>query len=166
MQSNKLLNFIILIFIIAALSGLLGFVNLNLEKSLSYGMMIYGIISAYIAFGTNKKGQIFSGAILFLSGILIYVINNYEFADYNLLFLPSLIFIFGAAFLILFLDDISNKAFLAVGIVLPVISGGLIYTMRNFKIAEFIGTLSGVLFVYYPVFLILIGMNLILNRGD
>jgi hypothetical protein len=152
-----------------ALSFILKFfdvINVTITELTAYAMIFYGINLVYTSFGKNRRGVLFGGAFLFLLGLVIFLINNFDFANTNEIIFPSLLFIMGICFFMLFFDDTSKKnplyislTFILTGIIVTVIAGTLSFS-------SFSEMVIIILSRYWPVIIIVIGVILLIHRYE
>lgn len=162
-------NFILLGFslIIIGIFFLLRFfeiINTPFTLIASYVFIFYGIADVYFSFGTGYRGRLFFASIIFLSGIMMFVINNYEILYPSSAIFPSILFITGAGFLILFIDNMNEKIFLYSGIFLTLISLLSITFLKDSAIIQTANNISMLVLDYWPVFVLLFGINILLMR--
>lgn len=130
-----------------------------------YICWFYGITSLFTSIGKNKKGVIFFSSTIFLIGVLIYVTNNYEFITLQKLFLSSLLFILGGGFLMLFIDDLTQKIFLIISTIQFAFSVLSIQLYDSISLIRLANRISIVVSQYWPVLLILAGLGIMLNKN-
>ncbi len=87
-----------------------GLIYLNINEIFGYAFILFGISAVSLMFGRNRRGVLFIGSAIFLIGLLIIVIYNFDIIRTNAILLPSLLFILGISFLLLFIDDTKNKS--------------------------------------------------------
>lgn len=130
----------------------------------SYIFIFYGFTAAYFSFGTGYRGNLFFASIIFLSGIMMYVINNFEILQPSSAVFSSILFISGASFIVLYIDNIKERIFLYSGLLLMLISYFSITFFKNSDIVDTANRLSNLVIDYWPVFLLLFGINILLMR--
>ena len=162
-------NFIILgiSLIIIGVSLLLVFfeiISTDFAEIISYVFIFYGIISAYFSFNTGYRGRLFFSSAIFLSGVLLFVINNFEIFDKSSLIFTAILFIIGASFIILFIDNTNERLFLYSGMALLILSYSSAVFYNNLQIIKTANSLAELLMEYWPVLLLLFGINILLNR--
>ncbi len=125
-----------------------GLIYLNINEIFGYAFVLFGISAVFLMFGQNRRGILFIGSTIFLIGLLIIVIYNFDIIRTNAIVIPALLFILGISFLVLFVDDGKNKntlylflIFSLAGLVITLL-GGTITLNRFFNsivdvIAEF-----------------------------
>lgn len=158
------IDFILFAVLAAFLLTYFGVIDVDVHDILSFGLMSYGIVSVYFALGTHRRGHLFISTILFMLGVIIYVVNHYNFINPNSVILPAMLFITASGFLMLYIDESNNRVFLISAIVLLAAFGFYIWLGRNIRIFSFANTVAGVLLDYYPFVIILVGIIILLNR--
>ncbi len=104
-----------------------GIINTSSGEILSYVLAVYGIVTVYISMGKNKRLNLFLGTVIFLSGIILFVTNNFDFYKISGILLPSVFLIIGVGFLMLFIDNPAEKTILTLAVIFIVF--GLILTI-------------------------------------
>jgi hypothetical protein len=141
-----------------------GIIDFDSKEILGYGLIFYGISLVYISFGNNQRGKLFIGSIIFLSGLLFYIISKFEFFRVSTLIVPALLLLFSISFFMLFLDNYHDKTVLLISVLFFV--SGTIVTIYNGEISfsVFLNAVWHIILNYWPVVLIAIGMILIIHR--
>lgn len=165
MKINQNITSIILILGLAVYAiALFGIIDIPLVLITAIIFMVYGLASVIAAIGSQRKAFLFFSTVVFLIGILLYVTNQYLFMNSKALLFPSGLFIIGSAFLMLFIDDSTNKIFLYTSGILIFFSFISIWIARSLGIMNFINSFSSIILDYSPIFLILIGITILINR--
>ncbi|MBU2491991.1 MAG: hypothetical protein KJ571_05145 [Bacteroidetes bacterium] len=138
--------------------------NTSYTEIVSYILIIYGFVTAYFSLGTGSRGRLFFASAAFLIGIMFYVINNNEILNPDSAVFPSMLFITGACFIILFIDNTKERVFLYSGMLLLIISYSSIVFFNNSIIIQTANKLSNIVLEFWPVFLLLFGINILLMR--
>lgn len=164
-RSRQLIvNLILFLVLIAFLVKYFGIIEFDANDIIAFGLMSYGIVSVYFSLGTHRRGHLFINTVLFLIGIVVYVLNHYNFMSAREVILPAILFLIGSGFLMLFIDDSTNRVFLISAIVLLVSFGLYVWFGRTIRILSFANRFTGILLDYYPIFIILAGIIILLNR--
>jgi hypothetical protein len=141
-----------------------GIITTSTGKLVSYAFLLYGIVSVYMTMGTHRRAGLFLGTAIFLTGVVLFIIEYFDIIQPGILVLPSLLFIVGAGFLMLFFDDYSNRVFLYTSAILVFFSFLSAFLTRRVPLFGFAGRIASELLDYYPVFIILLGVYILLNR--
>lgn len=139
-------------------------INAPITELISYVFILYGIVTVYFSLGTGFRGRLFFASIVFLSGVMMYVINNYEILKPSSAIFASILFITGSSFVILFIDNTKEKTFLYSGLLLLIISYSAATVFKNYEIIKAANSLSNLVLDYWPVFLLLFGINILIMR--
>jgi len=116
--------------------------------------------------GKNRKKLLFIGAVLFLVGVELFITSNYDFLKLSNIVLPSIFFILGTAFLILFIDDLPNKLLLAISVIF-LISGIFFFTkLGTFNLTDFLKSTLSISMKYWPVIIIVTALILLLKKNN
>ncbi|MGE5680384.1 MAG: hypothetical protein ACM34K_05830 [Bacillota bacterium] len=161
---QSLLSYIFILVAIAYMLKLIGIISLSFNVLVSYAFLIYGIVSVYVSMGRHQRGGLFLGTAIFLTGVVLLIVENFTIIQPNILIFPSLLFITGAGFLMLFIDESGNKIFLYTALILIPLSILSMLFVRRFTFLGFANRLTANLADYYPVFIILLGVYLLMNR--
>jgi len=157
------------LFVFIALSVLLkmaGLINSSFTELASYALIFYGVGTVYVSMGKNKKNMLFLGAASFLAGIELFIIANYDILKLSHIVLPSVFFILGTAFLVLFIDDFSNKFLLAISIIF-LISGVFFFTKLGvFNPHDFLKSTIFICLKYWPLLIIIAALILLLRKNN
>ena len=158
---QSILTFLLLFLSLTLLLEFFGIINFSSGEIIGYALILYGISDVYLSLGRNRKYSLFFGTVFFLVGILLFVLNNFIVFWGPMLLLPTALFIPGAAYLMLYLDNPSNKRFPVIGIVL--VTAGLIAIILNgqFNFTSFYNSLLKIATIYWQIVL-LIALILIL----
>jgi hypothetical protein len=145
---------------------MIGIIDIGNTELLGYVLIFYGIGQTYLSIGKNRNGYLFAGTFLFLTGIFLFIVNNFEFNSTKELIFPSLLFITGICFLILFIDNSTKKNFLILSVTL--IFTGLMVTIfvGTPSFSAFFRAVLTVALKYWLVILIVLGIILILHREE
>ncbi len=132
-----------------------------------YGFILagYGIISVYILSGSGQKGKLFLSGVLFILGVLLIILGNYEILSPVKLLLPTILFAAGTGFALLFADNHREPVFLVISVVL--LAAGIFASIyfNLFSTIQAANKIALVIYQYWPVIFILIGFSIILNRN-
>jgi hypothetical protein len=153
-KSQPILTYTLSFLILAVIFKIIGLLNLNNEEILAYTFIFYGISSVYLSLGRDKKFRIFLGTVVFLIGIILFVLNNFDINNISKIIFPSILFILGIGFLMLYLDNINDKAMLYISLIF--ILTALVYsiTIGSMKLGLFIYSIHHVILKYWIVAII------------
>lgn len=142
----------------------LGVIRISSIEILGFMMMIFGISYVFLSFGKNRKGLLFTSSVIFLVGVTVFLVNNFNFFNTSALLYPAAMFIFGISFLMVFIDGdtslvylIVSVAFFIMGVVITAIKGKL-------SLRVFFASLLEVAVSYWPVIFIVVVVYLLVLR--
>ena len=153
-KSQPILTYTLSFLILAVIFKIIGLLNLSNEEILAYTFIFYGISSVYLSFGRDKKFRIFLGTVFFLIGIILFVLNNFDINNISKIIFPSILFILGIGFLMLYIDNINDKAMLYISLIF--IFTGLVYSISigSMKLGLFIYSVYHIILKYWIVAII------------
>ena len=167
MSNNQTVLIYLLIFLALSVAlKLIGVINVGNTELIGYAMIFYGINLVYFSFGKKKHGILFTGTALFLIGLLLFLVSNFEFVNDKEIIFPSVFFILGISFLMLFLDSTSKKNFLLISAT---------FILSALVVTVLLGTITATLFFeavikittrYWPVALVTIVLLIVIYREE
>lgn len=163
-SSQSLIKIIVIIIGIAYSLTLIGLIKISGTGLFSYALPVYGIVAVYYSFNTNRKAFLFFSTAVFMTGVLFYVLENFYMLNSTPIILPAIIFILGSCFIILYLENFSNKIFLYSAVTLIFFSTALILLSRFFFVRSALTALGDVFLDYYPVLIIIIGIMILTKK--
>ena len=108
---NKLLVIYLLTFLaLLIFLRAIGVINISNSELIGYGLMIYGLSLFYSSFIVRGKLFLFIGTGIFLSGVVFFLIGNFELWNIDQLLIPASLFIFSISFFMVYLFDWSHKS--------------------------------------------------------
>ncbi len=143
-----------------------GIVTINNGLFIGILLIIYGLVIVILNLGKNHIVKIFFSTILFYIGILLLVENLFEILDKGKIIFPSLLFILGGGFFMLFLDNPKEKIFLLTSIILFVISIVVIKFFIAFWFVLVANQLGDTLIQNWQILIIFLGISFLLDREN
>ncbi len=143
-----------------------GFFTFSTGELFSYAFCVYGISLAYVAFGKNKKADLFVGTVTFMSGVFLFVINKFEFFNIHTLLIPAFLFVLASGSFMLFLDNQSDKKLLLVSALFFLSSFLITIFLGRFQLSSFFYNLFYIIGRYWIALIILILIVLFIKRED
>jgi hypothetical protein len=141
-----------------------GYLDLNSEEIIGLVLVIFGIPTVYFSFNDGRRDKLFWASVLFLVGIVFIVKARYELLDSRGLIFTSILYIGGAAFFLLFVDNIKEKAFLFTAILLLASGYASTTIFKHIGIINLANKLAEKAQNFWPAILILFGLSIFLNR--
>ncbi len=160
---SKLVLYVFLFFCILLILRLTGLLSITMGEIVGYGFIFWGAGIVYQFLGKNNNQVLFAGVFLFLTGIFLFVIYNFEFFFTGKIIFPAILFMCSAGFFILFLNNFKQNTFLFASLVM-LISGSIITAgIGNLQWHIFIYTIKELIISIIPVFIVFIIIIIILN---
>jgi len=142
---------------------LFGVIEVSGSELLGYAFIFYGITMVYISFSKNQPAILFFGSSFFLTGLLLFLISNFEFSnDYELIF-PAVLLILGINFLMLYFHNTTKKKFLAISITAILSAVVVIILIDTITFENFFISIQNIALKYWPIVLIAAGLLILLS---
>lgn len=141
-----------------------GMLSYDSEILLGLVLTAFGLSNANYAFRSGSRKMIIFSSVLFLSGIALITKNSYDIIDERGLVMVSILFIGGASFLILFIENTKQKVFVYAGIVLILLSIISLTVLRELGLFKWLKVIGDMFEVFLPIILILFGMSIYISR--
>lgn len=165
-KNHSIIAYLLVFLVLSILLKIVGIINIGYTELAGYVLIFYGIGTVYVSMGKNRKKLLFIGAVLFLVGVELFITSNYDFLKLSNIVLPSIFFILGTAFLILFIDDLPNKLLLAISVIF-LISGIFFFTkLGTFNLNDFLKSTLSISMKYWPVIIIVTALILLLKKNN
>lgn len=164
MDKNKVTAFLIFFILISFLLRIFGIIDYSLTVISGYVLIFYGFTQAYSSFGRGEKAALFGGTVLFLAGIILFLSGSIDFPSPARMVIPSFMFIMGAGFLILFVDDYHNIILLIVSAAFLLLGVSATILWGNIDSGSLIRNIGVVSVRYWPVVLIAAGIVLLFRK--
>lgn len=164
MHNHKFtLTYILLFVTLSLILKMAGVIEISFFELFNYTVIIYGLNLVYTSFAKNKI-TLFLGSVLFLTGIVFFIVNNFYFSNAGEPILPSVLLITGLSCLMLYLSNRNDTIFLITGGLL--VSAGIIIVMviGHLSFDEYIATVIDVTINYWHILIILIVVVILLER--
>lgn len=159
-KSRSILTYALIFLVFSILLKITGIINIVYAELAAYILIFCGIGTVYVSMDRNKRNLLFVGAVSFLIGIELFITNNYDFVKLSNIILPSIFFILGASFLMLFINDLKNRLLLTISVIF-LISGIFFFTkLGTFNFSDFFKSAWNITIKYWPM--IIIGTAIIL----
>ncbi len=163
MKSSQSITIYLLVFLAFSIFlKLFGIIDVEGSEILGYLFIFFGISIVYLFMGKRKSGIVFTGTAVFLVGIVLFLLNNFDFPNPSELIFPSTFFIVGISSFMVFVDDSTHNIFLPISIILLLF--GLIFTfiIGSLSFNSFTSSFVKILMKYWPVAIILVGLLFLL----
>jgi hypothetical protein len=141
-------------------------INIPNVELLGYVFIFFGLSYVFNSFGNGRKGVLFTSTVIFLVGLVLFIISNFEIQHLSKLIIPSSLMIIGFGLLMTFIDGdqissilVFSLLFVATGIIIAIIHGGITFSL-------FFSSFLGVIAKYWSVLLIFAGVFLLFRKGN
>lgn len=163
--NNKIITGITFILIggLIYLSKSFGFA-LSAEEVFGIALIFYGITTVYLSLNNGNRSQLLLAAVLFFVGIIFIVKSRFDLVDVRGLVFTSILFTGGAAFLILFIENVKEKIFLYTAILLMLLGYASTNIFKQFGVLQTANKIANAVDNFWPVILILFGLSVFLKR--
>ncbi|MEW6194364.1 MAG: hypothetical protein AB1521_04300 [Bacteroidota bacterium] len=154
-------------FIFYGVCSLLSYYSiLNISPYTAVGLtfILFGIPSTYLAFKNNRRDLLLLSALIFMIGTILIVKSNYEIINDRGIVFTSILFIGGTLFFILFIDNTRVKGFLFASLILIIMGIIPVTFSKEIGILDYANKAADLAEDFWPVVLIILGLNVFLNR--
>jgi hypothetical protein len=162
-NNQPILIYLLIFLALSILLKLFGVIDVSNIELLGYALIFYGITMVYTSFGKKQPVVLFFGSSLFLTGILLFLLSNFEFTNTSETVFPSILLITGIDFLMLFFDNPSRKSFLAVSVTAILSAIVVTILLGSITVQNFFTSIINISVKYWPVVLIAAGLLILLS---
>lgn len=164
-MQNRLIIVYLLVFLSAIiLLRMIGVIQISNLELLGYALIIYGLSLFYSSYIRNNKLFLFIGSVLFLFGVLLFLIENFEFTEPGKLILPASVFIICISTFMVYISDIKQKLMLYISIILLTAGIGVTALLSKQGLPGFFGNIVSVAEKYWTILVILIIVIVLVGR--
>ncbi len=167
MKKNQLIIIYLLTFLVFTyLLKLIGFIKITGSEILSYTLIFAGFGLFFNSFGKGNKSLLFSSTFIFLWGVVLFLINNFEFRNNSEILYPALFLNVGFSFLILFIDNFKDKIYLLLSFIFVILGTASVFYWGKFNSSIFFNSFGEIAVKYLPIIIIAAGIFFILTRSE
>jgi hypothetical protein len=143
-----------------------GLINIHSVELLGYVFIFFGLSYVFNSFGNSRKGVLFISTVIFLVGVVLVIISNFEIQQLSKIIIPSLLMIIGIGLLMTYIDGDQLTYILILSLLF--IAAGIIITIAHGEITShsFYSSILGVTEKYWPVVLIFAGIFLLFRKDN
>ncbi|MAT59684.1 MAG: hypothetical protein K8F60_11270 [Melioribacteraceae bacterium] len=165
MKRNEIIIFSVLLVITGLLILLSEFnvVNITIEEILTMDISAFGILTVYIGFERGSRALISIASTSFMTGIFLFILNNYEIFTNANIYTFALLFIAATNFFLLFIDNPKSSSFLFSSILIYIAAVFSITWLEESYIVYLSNGLIKMVISYWPLFLLFFGINLVVD---
>ena len=165
MIKNQLIGIITIIFIIiSVLLNIFDIAYISGNNIFGYSFIILGSSLTYTAFIQNKKTIVFIGSAAFLSGVLLIILDNFEIYIRLDFVLPIILLVAGCSLLMTYLTDFAKRILLILALIFLAAGFALLIFQKSFDFEIYYISVLSLVFVYWPIILIMIFVIIIINK--
>ena len=165
-KHQSIISYLLTLLLLLILLKIIGIIHIHNLELLGYVFIFFGLSYVFNSFGNSRKGVLFTSTVIFLVGLVLFIISNFEIQQLSKLIIPSSLMIIGIGLLMTYIDGdqltfvfILSLLFIATGIIMTITHGEI--TFRSF-ISSFIGITAK----YWPILLIFAGVFLLFRKGN
>jgi len=160
---QSILTYLLLFLTLSLVLKFFGVLFISGSEILSYGLIFFGISSVYISFGNRQKYSLFLGSVIFLAGLLIFIVERFLIFWDSSILLSASTFITGISFLMLFLDELKNKIYLFISAFFILV--GFLFTilLGHISLLLFFNSIFDVIINYWLIVLIVLGILILIK---
>lgn len=165
-STNKIPHIVIGGLILFFLLRFLGLIQFGFFDFSIYLMIVGGFGFSIFYIGRIRPILLFISSVIFLMGIFMLILNSFVFTNESLAYFPASLFILGAGFLIIYIDNEIKKRFAYAAVVFFILSAVIFFLNRNFTPADFFSSLFTLLLDQWLIFslIILLLFTFLANR--
>lgn len=165
-KHQSIISYLLILLLFLILFKITGFINIHNVELLGYVFILFGLSYVFNSFGNNRKGVLFTSTVIFLVGLVLFIISNFEIQQLSELIIPSSLMIVGIGILMIYIDGnqvtyilILSLLFIAVGIIITITHGEITFH-------SFYSSFLRVTEKYWSVVLIFVGIFLLFRKGN
>ena len=164
LNNRIILGLSFLIFGMLSIFSSRNIILLKFEDVAGIVFIFYSLPTVYSAMNNGERGKLIASTILFLIGIVFLVKSHFDILDSRGIVFFSVFFISGSVLMILFIENIKEKIFPYIGVVLFLLSYLSITQFRKLGLFNAVNRIGNLLEIFWPVILIVMGMLIFINR--
>jgi hypothetical protein len=141
-----------------------GVVSLSNEQLFGTAIIFYSLPTVYISLENGRREKLVWATVLFCVGVIFIVKLYFEILDTRGIVFASILFASGAAFMLLFIENVKEKVFLISGLLLILLSYLSVTFFKKLGLFETVNKIGNLFEVFWPVILIILGISIFINR--
>jgi hypothetical protein len=164
-KHQSIISYLLILLIFLILLKITGFFNIHNVELLGYVFITFGLSYVFNSFGNKRKGVLFSSTVIFLIGLVLFIISNFEIQHLSKLIIPSILMIIGIGLLMTYIDGDQITNILLISLLF--IASGIIITITHGEMTfhSFFSSFIGVTEKYWSIILIFAGVFLLFRKG-
>jgi hypothetical protein len=165
-KHQSIISYLLILLLFLILLKITGFLNIHNVELLGYVLIFFGLSYVFNSFGNRRKGVLFTSTVIFLIGLVLFIISNFEIQHLSKLIVSSSLMIIGTGLLMTYIDGDQLNYILVLSLLL--ITAGIIITITQGEITfrSFFSSFMWVTEKYWSVVLIFAGVFLLFRKGN
>lgn len=155
-MSKRNLTFMVFAFLMLFILTELLFPEFFSNKILSYLILGIGFTLWIYSFETNNSAGIFSGSLIFFSGITLFVSSSFIIWNPSRMVIPALLISVGLASFLTFVND-KKIYYLIFSVIFSLLGFNFLYARMSFKFSVFLSAIPHII-VGIGVFIIIVAL--------
>lgn len=139
-------------------------ITFPISSIIAFVFIFYSLPTTFLSLNSSKYDQLSFSILIFMLGIIFFVISNFEIINTRGLVFTSVLFIGGTIFLVLFIDNSKTKAFLFAALYLLIFGILSITYLGKIGVLDYANKAAEIAEDFWPVLLIILGLNIFWNR--
>lgn len=156
---SRIVLYSVAFIMLAAAARFLGLTDMTFNLSLTISLIFCGMGIFIFYYGTHKTMHLFISSLLFFSGLLIFIFDNFLLDSFSAVILPSVFLMLGFSFLIIFIENIKKVKILIPAVVFLLLPVIISLYKGTFVFDEFFSAIGEILSLVW-VMIALIGLVL------
>ncbi len=161
---RDIISFALLVFGILLILYLFEVINITYLVLLGISFIVYSVPGVFFSLKKGYRLILVISTAIFFVGVLFLTKQIYHLPDSREIYLTSSLFILGACFLILFVENNREKKFFIVSIILLVLAFTSVYIFKLPFLHLFFNKVDLVMLNGWSYLLVLLGLFLLINR--
>lgn len=126
----------------SVLLSLFGIVNMDYTEIISYILIFLGTAIFFPSFLQDNNTGIFTGSLIFLTGLTLFITVFFEIRNSMQVFVPAALIIISVSLLMIFISDLSEKKFLFLSLLTGIIGIYILLEEGNSTVDSFAGSIK------------------------
>lgn len=164
MYNNLLVVYLVTFLALLIFLRAIGIITVTNSELIGYGLIIYGLSLYYSSYINRNKIILFIGSGIFLSGVLFFLIGNFELCNIDKLLIPASLFIFSISLFMVYLSDTYHKSTMYFALILFTIGIKAMALISVNGIGSYFENAVLITRIYWPVLIILFIVVALVNR--
>lgn len=163
-KSKLVLGISFLLIGVFSLLRYFGVVSLSNEQLFGTAIIFYSLPTVYISLESGRREKLVLATVLFCVGVIFIVKSYFEILDTRGIVFASILFASGAAFMLLFIENIKERIFLISALLLILLSYLSVTFFKKLGLFETVNKIGDLFEVFLPAILIVLGISIFINR--